>query len=155
MSSRITSWAAVVCAVAVLAAPLAAAAQESVGERPEVPTLTRTGLRDQVRAAAAEIAKESASRAGFSERNTAARKASPQAESDSSLYMLIGGLGIAGVGAIIAATSGESATLTYDDPYFGQTSTLTASTRSTGQLVAGIAMMGGGAVLAIFGITER
>jgi len=153
MSPRITSWAAVVCAMAILAAPLAAAAQESAGERAEVPTLTRTGLRDQVRAAAAEIAKESTSQASLFRRTTAAPKSSPQAEGDSSLYMLIGGLGIAGVGAIIAATSGESATVTYDDPYYGQTSTITASTRSTGQLVAGLAMMGGGAVLAIFGIT--
>ena len=80
-------------------------------------------------------------------------QSSSESQRRTGLYKVIGGIGLAGAGVLLAATSGEHATVTVDGP-FGST-TIEGSSRSTGKLVAGLAMIGGGSLLAILGVNDR
>ena len=70
------------------------------------------------------------------------------------LYKILIGSGIAIGGAVMAATSGQSGSITASDPFFGST-TIKASSRSTGQLIVGLAMLGGGSYLIWDGNKDR
>jgi hypothetical protein len=83
--------------------------------------------------------------------------AGQQAQQDRALGGLVAiivGLGLVGTGALLAATSNASSEVCVTDPFLGR-QCASVSARSNGQLVSGIAMAGGGAVLIWWGAKQR
>ncbi len=64
------------------------------------------------------------------------------------------GLGLMGIGAVLAATAGESATVTSFNPITLQPITSTISVTNNGRRWVGIGMLGGGAALTFLGLSE-
>jgi hypothetical protein len=71
------------------------------------------------------------------------------------LYKIYAGIGAMAVGLLMAASSGESASVTIPDPFTGVPTTLTASTRSAGMLYGGLAAAGVGGFLVWNGMQDR
>jgi hypothetical protein len=67
---------------------------------------------------------------------------------------VLAGLGLMTIGAVLAATAGESATLTTFNPITQQPMTSTISVTNNGRRWVGIGMLGGGGVLTYLGLTE-
>jgi hypothetical protein len=67
---------------------------------------------------------------------------------------VIAGLGLMAVGAMLAATAGESATMTTFNPITQQPITSTISVTNNGRRWVGIGMLGGGAALTFLGLAE-
>ena len=67
---------------------------------------------------------------------------------------VIAGLGLMAVGAVLAATAGESATVTTFNPITQQPMTSTISVTNNGRRWVGIGMLGGGAALTFLGLAE-
>jgi hypothetical protein len=67
---------------------------------------------------------------------------------------VIAGLGLMAVGAVLAATAGESATMTTFNPITQQPITSTISVTNNGRRWVGIGMLGGGAALTFLGLAE-
>ena len=64
------------------------------------------------------------------------------------------GLGLMGIGAVLTATAGESATVTTFNPITLQPITSTISVTNSGRRWVGIGMLGGGAALTFLGLAE-
>lgn len=75
-------------------------------------------------------------------------------QSRTGLLKIIIGASMTASGALMAATSGESAEITATDPFFGST-TIKASSRSTGRLVLGLGLLGSGGFLIWDGNRDR
>jgi len=67
---------------------------------------------------------------------------------------VIVGLGLMAIGAVLAATAGESATVTTFNPITQQPVTSTISVTNSGRRWVGIGMLGGGGVLTFLGLAE-
>lgn len=70
-------------------------------------------------------------------------------------YKMYAGIGAMAVGVLMAASSGETASVTIADPFGGPPTTLTASTRSNGMLYGGLALAGAGGFLVWNGMQDR
>ena len=64
------------------------------------------------------------------------------------------GLGMMATGAILAATAGESATVTTFNPITQQSMTSTVSVTNNGRRWVGIGLLGSGGVLTVLGLTK-
>ena len=67
---------------------------------------------------------------------------------------VLAGLGLMTIGAVLAATAGESATVTTFNPITQQPISSTLSVTNNGRRWVGIGMLGGGGVLTYLGLTE-
>jgi len=67
---------------------------------------------------------------------------------------VLAGLGLMTIGAVLAATAGESATVTTFNPITQQPISSTLSVTNNGRRWVGIGMLGGGAALTFLGLTE-
>jgi hypothetical protein len=67
---------------------------------------------------------------------------------------VIAGLGLMTIGAVLAATAGESATMTTFNPITQQPISSTVSVSNNGKRWVGIGMLGGGGALTYLGLTE-
>jgi hypothetical protein len=64
---------------------------------------------------------------------------------------VLAGIGLMALGGILAATAGESATMTTTNPLTGQTISSTVSVEQNGQRWTGISLLGAGGVLTWLG----
>jgi hypothetical protein len=67
---------------------------------------------------------------------------------------VLAGLGLMTIGAVLAATAGESATVTTFNPITQQPMSSTLSVTNNGRRWVGIGMLGGGGALTYLGLTE-
>jgi len=67
---------------------------------------------------------------------------------------VLAGLGLMTIGAVLAATAGESATVTTFNPITQQPISSTISVTNNGRRWVGIGMLGGGGALTFLGLTE-
>ena len=67
---------------------------------------------------------------------------------------VLAGLGLMTIGAVLAATAGESATVTTFNPITQQPMRSTISVTNNGRRWVGIGMLGGGAALTFLGLSE-
>jgi hypothetical protein len=67
---------------------------------------------------------------------------------------VLAGLGLMTIGAVLAATAGESATVTTFNPITQQPISSTISVTNNGRRWVGIGMVGGGGALTFLGLTE-
>ena len=67
---------------------------------------------------------------------------------------VLAGIGMMALGGILAATAGESATVTTTNPLTGQTLSSTVSVEQNGQRWTGISLLGAGGVLTWLGWTH-
>jgi hypothetical protein len=67
---------------------------------------------------------------------------------------VLAGIGLMALGGILAATAGESATVTMTDPFTGQTLSSTVSVEQNGRRWTGISLLGAGGVLTWLGWTD-
>ena len=67
---------------------------------------------------------------------------------------VIAGLGLMTIGAVLAATAGESATMTTFNPITQQPITSTISVTNNGRRWVGVGMLGAGGVLTFLGLSE-
>ena len=67
---------------------------------------------------------------------------------------VIAGLGLMTIGAVLAATAGQSATVTTFNPITQQPMSSTISVTNNGRRWVGIGLLGGGGALTYLGLTE-
>lgn len=111
------------------------------------PAQEKVSLLEAVDRAAAEIVTEKANVPLI-----LARQEPTEAQKRAGLWKIVGGIGLASTGGLLAVTS-ETSGLVQGIPL--GSAPVEVSARSTGQLVAGLAMIGGGALLAVFGFKDR
>ncbi len=84
--------------------------------------------------------------------NRSRQSGEPRIGQRTSVPMTIVGLGLIGVGGALAATAGNSATITFTDPITQQPITTKVSATNNGQRWGGIGLLGSGAVLTLRGL---
>ena len=84
--------------------------------------------------------------------NRSRQAGEPRVGQRKSVPMTIIGLGLVGVGGALAATAGNSATITFTDPITQQPITTKVSATNNGQRWGGIGLLGSGVVLTLRGL---
>ena len=67
---------------------------------------------------------------------------------------VLAGLGLMAIGSLLAATAGESATITTTNPITGQPFTSTVSVTQNGRRWTGFTLLGAGGVLTYLGLSD-